>query len=380
MIRYFSTSKGLVEDVGYALLSAEIVCRFHDRNLKSGKKCYTAEIKQRKYTELFLRKIGFTHKKPELLIKSFAHSEDDSVFFDPKELEKHLRLPRKYRHLRRINCCSKDYLKQITEEVKCSNDIYDFAHGDFFIDKIKSVELINLDKPEYVYDLSVRSTERFVGGFGGILLHNTEAKALFEAMRVGAAANVVAGTIHADSPYGVYDRVVNDIGVPKTSFKAIDIIVTTNPVISGLKKYKRILRITEVRKEWDEDPLKEGAFVDLMVYNPITDQLEVTDELRNGNSIILKTMAGRIKEFAGDWDAVWNNIQLRADAKQAIVDLSVQTKDTSLLEADFIIKANDIFHLISDRVKEKTGKLNSESILFEYKEWLKKEGKRRKMA
>ena len=103
------------------------------------------------------------------------------------------------------------------------------------------------------------------------------------------------------------------------------------------------------------------------------------DELRNGNSVILKTMAGRIKEFAGDWDAVWDNIQLRADIKQAIVDLSVQAKDVSLLEADFIIKANDIFHLISDRVKDKTGKLNSESILFEYKEWLKKEVKKRKM-
>ncbi len=380
LIRYFSTSKGLVEDVGYALLSAGIVCRFHDRDLESGKKCYTAEIKQRKYTESFLNKIGFTHKKPKLMIKSFAHSEDDSIFFDSKELEKHLKLPRKYRHLRKTKCCSKDYLKRITEEVNCSDEIYDFTHGDFFIDKIKAIEIINLSEPEYVYDLSVKSTERFIGGFGGILLHNTEAKALFEAMRVGAAANVVAGTIHADSPYGVYDRVVNDIGVPKTSFKAIDIIVTTNPVISGLKKYKRILRITEVRKEWDEDPLKEGAFVDLMVYNPITDQLEITDELRNGNSVILKTMAGRIKEFAGDWDAVWNNIQLRSDCKQAIVDLFLQTKDASLLEADFVIKANDIFHLVSDRVKEEKGKLDSAAILFEYQDWLKKEGKRRKMG
>ncbi len=378
MIRYFSTSKGLVEDVGYALLSTGIVCRFHDRYLESGKKFYTAEIKQRKYTELFLNKIGFTHKKPELMIKSFAHSEDDSVFFDPKELERYLTLPRKYRHLRKTKCCSKDYLKRITEEVKCSDEIYNFAHGDFFIDKIKSVKILNLNNPEYVYDLSVESTQRFIGGFGGILLHNTEAKALFEAMRVGAAANVVAGTIHADSPYGIYDRVVNDIGVPKTSFKAIDIIVIANPVISGLRKFKRVLRITEVRKEWDEDPLKEGAFVDLMVYNPITDQLEVTDDLRNGNSDILKRMAGRIKEFAGDWEAIWQNIELRADAKQAIVDLFVEQSDPALLEADFAVKANDMFHLISDKVKDKQGKLDSARILFEYKEWLRKEGKKRK--
>jgi len=221
--------------------------------------------------------------------------------------------------------------------------------------------------------IGIRSTLRmgdsaiFVGE-----VRSTEAIALFEAMRVGAAANVVAGTIHADSPYGVYDRVVNDIGVPKTSFKAIDIIVTTNPVISGLKKYKRILKITEVRKMWDEDPLREGAFVDLMVYNPVTDELEMTDSLINGDSEIIKRMAGKVKEFAGDWDSVWNNIQLRADCKQAVVDIAEEVDDTFILEADFIVTANDMFHLLSEKSLERTGKLDSEQILFEYKEWLSK--------
>jgi archaeal flagellar protein FlaI len=224
--------------------------------------------------------------------------------------------------------------------------------------------------------IGIRSTLRlgdsaiFVGE-----VRSHEAVALFEAMRVGAAANVVSGTIHADSPYGVYDRVVNDIGVPKTSFKAIDIIIVTNPVISGLKKYKRVLRITEVRKEWDDDPVKEGAFVDLMIYNPKTDQLEVTDDLINGNSAILKRMAGRVKEFAGDWDAVWQNIELRANVKQAIVDISEEVKDDSILEAEFIVKANDMFHLISEKTKERLGKVDNNRILFEFKEWLRKEVK-----
>jgi len=384
MVRYFSTAKKLVEDVGYALMTVGIVCRFHSKpgQTERHRRCYIAEIKKRKYVEKFLKEIGFTHKKPEILIKSFSHSEDDSVCFDPKELEKHLKLPRKYRHLRKTKCCSKDYLKVLTEEVpKCSDEIYNFAHGDFFIDKVKAVKVINLKKPEYVYDLSVKSTERFIGGFGGILLHNTEAIALYEAMRVGAAANVVAGTIHAASPYGVYDRVVNDIGVPKTSFKATDIIVITNPVrsASGMKKVKRVLKITEIRKRWEEDPLKEGGFVDLMVYNPQTDQLEVTKDLMNGNSEILKRIAGSIKEFAGDWNAVWNNIVLRGQCKQAVVDAYLETKNANLLEAEFVIKTNDIFHLLSDKVKEERGFLDNERILFEYKEWLKKEVRKRKV-
>lgn len=245
------------------------------------------------------------------------------------------------------------------------------------LESLKVASALSAPGSEVDPSIGIRSTLRlgdsaiFVGE-----VRSKEAVALFEAMRVGAAANVVAGTIHADSPYGVYDRVVNDIGVPKTSFKAIDIIVTTNPVISGLKKFKRVLKITEVRKQWDEDPLKEGAFVDLMVYNPQTDQLEVTDELMNGDSEILKRMAGRIKEFAGDWDAVWNNVQLRADCKKAIVDISEEIDDYSILEAGFVVKANDMFSLISDRVKEKYGKIDSARVLFEFKEWLRKEVKK----
>ncbi|MBI2102201.1 type II/IV secretion system ATPase subunit [Candidatus Woesearchaeota archaeon] len=248
------------------------------------------------------------------------------------------------------------------------------------IESLKVASALSSPGSEVDPSIGIRSTLRlgdsaiFVGE-----VRSKEAIALFEAMRVGAAANVVAGTIHADSPYGVYDRVVNDIGVPKTSFKAIDIIITANPVISGLKKFKRVLRITEVRKEWNDDPLKEGAFVDLMVYNPITDCLEITDELRNGNSDILKRMAGRIKEFAGDWDAIWNNIELRAQVKQAVVDQFLETQNPLLLEAEFVIKANDQFHLISDSIKEKRGKLDNKEILFQYIDWLQREARKKKM-
>ncbi|MFA6462063.1 MAG: ATPase, T2SS/T4P/T4SS family [Candidatus Woesearchaeota archaeon] len=249
------------------------------------------------------------------------------------------------------------------------------------IESLKVASALSAPGSEVDAATGIRSTLRlgdsalFIGE-----VRSKEAVALFEAMRIGAAANVVAGTIHADSPYGVYDRVVNDIGVPKTSFKAIDIIVIVNPVISGLKKYKRILRITEVRKEWEEDPLKEGAFVDLMVYNPKTDQLELTDEFINGNSEILKRMAGKVKEFAGDWEAVLNNIQMRAEAKQAVVDLFVELQDSSLLESGFVVRANDAFHIISDQVKEKYGTPDPKRIMFEYKDWLKKEGKKIKRS
>jgi hypothetical protein len=290
-----------------------------------------------------------------------------------------MNLPRKYRHLRKTKCCSKEYLKRITEEVRCSNEIYDFAHGDFFIDKVKSLEIIDLEKPEHVYDLSVNSTQRFIGGFGGILLHNTEALALYEAMRVGAMANVVAGTIHGDSPYGVFDRVVNDLGVPRTSFKATDVIIVANPIRSadGLSRWRRVTQMTEVRKEWENDPLLENGFVDLMKYDALADELVPSDELINGNSDVLKSIASKVKDWVGNWDAVWDNILLRAKIKEAIVKISDDSKNPLLLEAPFVVQCNDQFHKISERVKDEVGSLDSKRIYFEWEDWLKKEVKKK---
>ncbi len=210
-------------------------------------------------------------------------------------------------------------------------------------------------------------------------IRSKEALALYEAMRVGALANVVAGTIHGASPYGVYDRVVNDLGVPRTSFKATDLIIVVNPIKTpdGLHKIKRVVSITEIRKDWEKDPLAERGFVDLMKYNAKTDQLEPTDNLINGDSEVIKSIASSVKEWVGDWDAVWNNIRLRAKIKQRLVDYAVENKNLDLLEAPFVINSNDQFHKISDSILRKTGKSDYEKVYFQWNEWLKKQIKKR---
>ena len=204
-------------------------------------------------------------------------------------------------------------------------------------------------------------------------VRSLEALALFEAMRTGALANTVAGTIHGDSPYGVFDRIVNDLQVPRTSFKATDIIVVANPVRSadGLHKFRRITQITEVRKQWEEDPLKEGAFVDLMVYDSKSDSLLPTDELINGDSDIIKAIGGSIKEWAGNWTAIWDNIILRSKTKRTIVDYSIRYNIPDLLEAESVIFMNDEFHRVMDIVREASGALDSEKIFIEWEKRLK---------
>jgi type IV secretory pathway ATPase VirB11/archaellum biosynthesis ATPase len=212
-------------------------------------------------------------------------------------------------------------------------------------------------------------------------VRSTEAKALYEAMRVGAAANVVAGTIHGDSPYGVFDRVVNDIGVPKTSFKATDIIIVANPIKSadGIHRKRRVTQITEVRKHWEDDPMLENGFVDLMKYDSKSDELVPSNDLINGESDVLKAIAANIPDFAGDWDALWKNIELRAKIKKTQVDFATKLNDNDLLEAPFTIECNDQFHLLSDKIKRETGVLDPEQIYIEWERWLRKAVQKRGM-
>jgi len=224
-------------------------------------------------------------------------------------------------------------------------------------------------------DEGIRTSLRF--GDSALIIgeiRSTEAPALYEAMRVGALSNVVAGTIHGADPYGVFDRVVNDLKVPKTSFKATDIIVVSNPIRSadGLTKNRRILQITEVRKRWEDDPLREKGFVDLMKYNSKTDTLEPTQDLINGDSETLKSIASNIKEYIGNWDAVWENILLRAKIKETIVDYSKRIDAPELLESNFVIRSNDAFHQISNDVKEEVGHPDPKKVFFEWEEWLKR--------
>ncbi len=242
------------------------------------------------------------------------------------------------------------------------------------IQPMKVASALSKGSSEVPADEGIRTTLRL--GDSALIVgevRSTEAKALYEAMRVGALANVVAGTIHGDSPYGVYDRVVNDLEVPKTSFKATDIIIVANPIRSadGLSRVRRVTRITEIRKDWEGDPVREGGFVDLMKYDADKDALVPTDDLINGDSDILKAIAGNVKEWAGNWDAVWENIELRAAIKEAIVDIARVEEEDELLEAPFVIRCNDQFHRISEKIREETGSMDKDKILFAFKEWLR---------
>ncbi len=245
------------------------------------------------------------------------------------------------------------------------------------IERMKSRSVITQVENEIEADDAIRTSLRM--GDSALVIgevRSEEAQALYEAMRVGAVANFVGGTIHGEDAYSVFDRVVNDLGVPTTSFKATDIVVSVNKIKSpdGMETYRRVTGITEVRKEWTDDPLEENAFVDLMRYDSEKDELVPTDTLLNGESVIMNRIAENIREWKNDWEAVWDNVEMRKEMKQAIADKADETGNDELLEAEIAVKANQKFHLLANKVQEEYGEQNPERILNRWMEWLDQQG------
>ena len=249
-----------------------------------------------------------------------------------------------------------------------------FADLGYDILPLKVQSAIIGEKSEMSAEEGIRTTLRL--GDSSLIVgevRSTEAKALYEAMRVGALSNVVMGTIHGDNPYGVFDRVVNDLGVPRTSFKATDLIVSVNKIktMDRLSERRRLLNITEVRKDWNEDPKYENGFVDLVKYDIKKDLLEPTNEFLEGNSYVVKEIASNVEGWAGDWDAVLDNIQARGKILDMISEFSNKRNDPSILEARFTSSAVDQYYDIVNTLKEQYGRAEGKNIINAFDLWLK---------
>jgi type IV secretory pathway ATPase VirB11/archaellum biosynthesis ATPase len=176
-------------------------------------------------------------------------------------------------------------------------------------------------------------------------IRSMEAKVLYEAMRVGAMSNVVAGTIHSDSPYGVFDRVVNDLGVPRGSFKVTDLIIIVNQIKNptGLSRVRGVLSVTEVLKDWEDTPV----FQDLLVYDPKKDELVPTRAFLDGKSVLLKQILERTKGYARYSDLL-DDIQLRAWAKDLLLK---RATDKMMLEAEVVQRVNVLYTNLATRLE-----------------------------
>jgi len=194
-----------------------------------------------------------------------------------------------------------------------------------------------------------------------------ETKTLYEAMRVGAAGNSVMGTIHGATTQDVFDRVVYDLGIPPTSFKATDAIVVTAPIRPGgsTSRVRRVVQITEIGKTWKSDPVGEGGFIDLMNYRQAKNRLEYTPSL--AKSQLIATIA---RKWGTKPTAIMHNLELRTRMQKTLVETAVNLKQQNLLEAEFIARSNNVFHELLEKQLGRRKSVDCNDVFERWRSWL----------
>lgn len=243
----------------------------------------------------------------------------------------------------------------------------------FNIQRLKTKSAISVSKTEteVAPEEALRTALRL--GDSALLLgevRSTEAKVLYEAMRVGAAGNVVMGTIHADSAYSVWDRVVNDLGVPTTSFKATDLVLVARPIRfkGSLKRVRRVVEITEIKKHWDKDPSREGGLLSLMKYDATKDSLELQEDNLKESDLLKK-----IQTTSGlSVNDIWAEVRLRGNAKLFLVEKKNELKLPNLIESENTSRAANKLLLLKEQMLEEKGRLDYDLLIQKYRSWVEK--------
>jgi type IV secretory pathway ATPase VirB11/archaellum biosynthesis ATPase len=244
----------------------------------------------------------------------------------------------------------------------------------FNIQRMKTKSAISVSKTETEVDPAEALRTALRLGDSALILgevRSTEAKVLYEAMRVGAAGNVVMGTIHADSSYSVWDRVVNDLGVPTTSFKATDLVIVARPIRfkGSLTKHRRVVEVTEVKKHWDKDPSREGGLLALMKYDAAKDSLELQEDNLKESDLLKK-----IQTTSGlSVNDIWAEVRLRGNAKLFLVEKKNELALPNLLESENTSLASNKMLLFKEKMIEESGRTDYEVLLAQFKTWVEED-------
>jgi len=181
-------SQQLANDLLYILLYFEIVASVREK-IVDGETYYAVTISSAKNMRRFLEKIGFVRQERYRKVKTYfkglakRHTNVDIVPEIASLMKNAIKGDQNFRRLhnkynsyltRRENPSQEtlvSFLRRINQ-LKNPETLRMLADADIFWDEVKSIEPIRYDRP-YVYDLEVNPTQNFIGGFGGIFLHNT---------------------------------------------------------------------------------------------------------------------------------------------------------------------------------------------------------------
>jgi len=194
-----------------------------------------------------------------------------------------------------------------------------------------------------------------------------EAQVLFEAMRVGAAGNLILGTIHGSTTLDVYERIVYDIGIPPTSFKAVDAVLIAAPIRKegGIERKRRLIQVSEIMKNaWKQNTSFDNHFNDLMSYDSGSDTLHFSDLLMMGQSTLIQSIA---MKWGITVEKALENIRLRTFIKKQIVEAGQNNK--KLLEAECVRDANNMFWMYLEESKQRHTTVDYGFIKHKWSRW-----------
>ncbi len=194
-------------------------------------------------------------------------------------------------------------------------------------------------------------------------VRGVEARVLFEAMRIGAAGNLTIGTIHGATTRDVYERIIYDIGVPSSSFKAVDIVIVAAPIREegGIERKRRVTQISEINKNSSD---LDHIFKDLMIYNTKDDKLLSTLLLDKGQSEVIRNIASK---WGITVEKALKNIQLRSFIKQTLA--SYGNKYRELLEMKATQDANNAFWMFLEESKQIHDEVNYQYVKDRWIQW-----------
>jgi SpoVK/Ycf46/Vps4 family AAA+-type ATPase/intein/homing endonuclease len=254
-----TVSKDLANDIMSLLLYFGIVARCKEKKERGGKRCYRISFMRQDWLRTFLNKIGFVDEKKNEKLKNYLDSLWQKV---DKRTPKH----------------------------KMDNDVY----WDLVVEK--KLEPYNFP---YVYDISVNPTERFIGGFGCILVHNSERKIrdLFRRARQVAPCIIFLDEIDSLAPR-------------RSSYAGTRVMETVVSQLlsemSGLEELKGVVVIAATNRPDIVDPalLRPGR-LDKQVLVPAPDEetryeiFKVHTKNMPIKDVNLKDLAKRTEGFSG---------------------------------------------------------------------------------
>jgi len=262
-------SKTLANDLLYLLLDFGIVATCYEKLGENGNKIYRISILGVKNFERF-KEVGFIGRLKDERISKYVESRKwfrtDLVPLSGElyELASHY-----------TETCSsnksigreqmKNMLIYFDKDKNKYKDYWNLVEGDIQFDLVK--EIRKIEGEEYVYDLSIEDGQNFIGGFGGVIAHNSEegVRKIFERARQVSPCiiffdeiDAMAGRRGFDPGTKVTERVLNQLLAEMDGLEELENVVVVgatnrpdmlDPALLRPGRFDRILLVNVPNKE-----------------------------------------------------------------------------------------------------------------------------------